>query len=128
MAEQIGGHHWGLEARLGQGGLEVLQDQLALGGCGVERDQVVVMEGDAVSAQFAELVDGFDGVQGGAGGDAEGIRPGPADGPKAEGEAVCRGGLESHESSLVQRWGGSCRPGRKQAGELVFNLNYMRHD
>ena len=73
-----------LQPGFGQGGAEVLQDQLPLGGGGVKGNQVIVMERDAVGAQFAEPVDGFHRIQGRAGGDAERVGAGPAHGPEAE--------------------------------------------
>lgn len=67
---------------------------------GAERDQIVVVEGDAVRAEVGEAVYRFHGVQGAAGGVTEGVTALPADGPQAEAELVPGHGLTAHRDSL----------------------------
>ena len=55
-----------------------------------EREQVVIVEGQAVCAQFGQPFDGLDHVDRGTGRDAERIGAGPPHGPQAEGELVRR--------------------------------------
>ena len=100
VAEQVGGHHGGLEAGLGQGSLEVLQDQLALRGRGIEGDQVVVVERDAVGAKFAELVDRFHGVQGFRVATPKGSAPVQPTVQRPKVNLSPGVGVESHDASL----------------------------
>ena len=60
-----------------------------------ERDQVVVVEGDAVRAELGQPVHRLDRVERRPGGVAERVAGLPADGPEAEGELVLAGGLKS---------------------------------
>ena len=69
-----------------EGFLEVLADLRVLLRRGVDGDQVVVVEVDAVRADFAEQVDDLHGGDGFADGPAERVAAGVADGPEAEGE------------------------------------------
>jgi hypothetical protein len=57
---------------------------------GPECEQVVVVEGQAVRAEFGESLDGLDHVQCGTGGHAERVGRGPADRPQPERELVRR--------------------------------------
>jgi len=102
----------GLLGSSGQRSLEVGEDLVPGGDIGSERDQVVVVEGDAPGAELAELLHGLDRIQRGAGCAAELIRAGPGHGPQAEGEFVgggwSDGGGDGHDcDSLV---GGDAEP------------------
>ena len=117
VAEQVGRHHRDDHAGVGQRGLELLDDPLPLRAARSGRDQVVVVEGDAVGAQLGELVHCFDAGQHGAGRLAEQVTGLPADGPQAEAELVFAGGSDSHEASfgvLTMRTG--VLPGRGWGG------------
>ncbi len=64
---------------------------VALGGRGVDRHQVVVVEVDAIGADLGQQVDDLDRRTRRAHRLAEGVAPGVADGPEAEGELIGRG-------------------------------------
>jgi hypothetical protein len=70
----------------------------ALGVGAVEREQIVIVEGQAVGSQFGQPLDGFDRIQCGTGRDSEWIACGPADGPQAEREFIGRLGNEDFGS------------------------------
>ena len=92
VAEQVGGDHRDDEAGVGERVLEPVDLLLALGVGGAEGEQVVVVEGEAVGAEFGELLDGVHHVQRRAGGAAERVGAVLADGPETEGELVGAGG------------------------------------
>src|SRR5699024_5811974 len=78
---------------------EPLEDRLPLGGTAAGRDEVVVVEGDAVGAEVGEAADRFDTVQLRTDRLTEGVDPAPAHGPQAEGEPV-RG-----HGPVIVHWG-----------------------
>jgi alanine racemase len=93
IAEEVGGGH-GDEKAVGIEGLfEIPDDLIALGACGVDGDEVVVVEIDAVRADLAEEVANLDGRKLGADGPTERIAADVADGPQAKGEFQFRIGL-----------------------------------
>ena len=61
VAEQVGGRHRDNETGISQRLAEILFDGFGFGGGGVDRDQVVVVEVDAVRADFAQQVNKFGG-------------------------------------------------------------------
>ena len=79
------------DAVLLHGRLELADDPVALGGGGIDRHEVVVVQVDAPGAHLAEHGDGVVGGKGIADGLAKGIATAVADGPEAERELV--GGL-----------------------------------
>ena len=92
VREQVRGHHRHRHAGLRQRVLEPGDVLVAVGVPGAERDQVVVVEGDARGAACGELVHRHDRVERRAGGVAERVAALPADGPEPEREAVLPGG------------------------------------
>ncbi len=68
--------------------LELAHDAVALGGRGVDRDQVVVVQVDAPGADFAQHGRDVVGRHGGAHGVAEGIAAAVAQRPQSERELV----------------------------------------
>src|SRR5699024_166177 len=68
-------------------------------GTAAGRDEVVVVEGDAVGAEVGEAADRFDTVQLRTDRLTEGVDPAPAHGPQAEGEPV-RG-----HGPVIVHWG-----------------------
>jgi hypothetical protein len=84
VGEQVGGHHRHHHAGLVQRLLEAGDDAVAGLRVGAERHQVVVVEGDAVRTEVAELVHRLDRVERSTGGVAERVTGRPADGPQAE--------------------------------------------
>jgi hypothetical protein len=101
VGEQVGRGHGDDEAGLLQRVLEALHVLGALGVVAAERDQVVVVEGDAGGAQLGEAVHALHRVERRAGRVAERVAGLPADGPEAEGEPVVLGGLRrGHAISL----------------------------
>jgi hypothetical protein len=98
VGEQVRRHHRDDEAGLVQRGAEALDPLVALAGVAAERDDVVVVERDAVGAHVGELVHRLDHVDLGAGGVTEGVAGLPADRPETEGELVLASGLgRGHE-------------------------------
>ena len=84
--------------------LEAVDLLLALGVGRAEREQVVVVEGQAVGAELGELLDGVHDVERGAGRAAERVGPVVADGPESERElVVAGGGGVGHGSWLLAR-------------------------
>ena len=91
-AEQVGGDHRHNEAGVGEGLLEAADLCVALGVGRPERVEVVVVEGEAVCAEFRELLDGVYDIEGSAGGPTEGVCSVVSDRPEAERELVVAGG------------------------------------
>ena len=83
--------------------LQAVDLLLALGVRRAEREEVVVVEGEAVGAELVELLDDVHDVEGVAGRAAEGVGAVVADGPEAEGELVVAGGRAGHGGSASQR-------------------------
>ena len=77
-------------------------DPIALGGGGVDRHEIVVVEVDAVRAQVGQLPDRVAGVQRRTDEVAEGIAAAIADRPEAEGELVRGRGLQCHRRGAVR--------------------------
>ena len=95
VAEQIGGGHGHLELVPLECLLEILLDGIDFGVGGVDGKEVVVVEVDAVDvADLAQQVADLSGVECGSGGLAEGVGPGVADGPEAEGELIFLEGVK----------------------------------
>ena len=90
VAEEVRRGHRHLEPGLRERLLEVADDLLALGRGGVDRDQVVVVEVDAVGAHLGQQVHELHRRQDRADGLAERVAAGVADGPEAERELVLR--------------------------------------
>jgi hypothetical protein len=88
IREQVRRRHRHLHARVVQGAAEPLQDRLAFGGRRAGRDQVVVVEVDAVRAELGEALHGLDRIEWRARLVAERITTDIADGPQPEGEAL----------------------------------------
>ena len=102
VAEQVGGRHGHDQPGIRQRLAEVLFDRFGFGGRGVDGDQVVVVEVDAIGADFAEQVDQLGGGFVGAGGGAKGVGAAIADRPQAKGEFVLGlGGIVSHLGSFL---------------------------
>src|SRR5699024_9371091 len=99
VAEQVGGDHRHGQTGFLQRGPEPLEDCFPLGGTTAGRDEVVVVEGDAVGAEVGEAADRFDAVQLRTDRLTEGVDPAPAHGPQAEGELV-RG-----HGPVIAHWG-----------------------
>ena len=92
VGEQVGGRRGDRPGRCRPG--PCLKRSMIASRVGVvaaERDQVVVVEVDAVGAELGELLQRVTGSIGGPGGVAERVAALPADGPQAEGELVVRG-------------------------------------
>ena len=68
--------------------LKSRDDAIALGGRGVDGDEIVVVKVDAVRAELAQALDGDDRVDRGPDELAKGIAAAVADRPEAEGELV----------------------------------------
>jgi hypothetical protein len=101
VGEQVRRHHGHDEAGLLERRPEPLDVLRAVGVAAAERDQVVVVEGDAVRAELGEPVHALHRVQRRAGGVAERVAGLPADRPETEGEPVLAGGLRcAHAISL----------------------------
>ena len=100
----IGTHRpWSLS-----GLLEAADDAIALGGRGVDRDEIVVVEVDAPGAELAQALDGDDRIDLRPDDLAERIATAVADGPEAKGELVRWGRSESiglHASMIVSLMG-----------------------
>ena len=94
VREEVAGGHGDGEVVVFEGFFEVLEDAGALGGGGVDRHEVIVVEVDAVGADFGEEFDDLDGGELAADGAAEGIAADVADGPESEGEFFVFGGGE----------------------------------
>jgi hypothetical protein len=88
MREQVRGGHRDLHPVVGERGLELAHDPVALGGAGPERDEVVVVQVDAVGAELRQLLDDVGRGQGLADGLPEGVAARIAHGPQTEGELV----------------------------------------
>ena len=102
VAEQVGGRHRHDQAGLGQRLAEVLLDRFRFGGGGVDRDQVVVVEVDAVGADFAQQVDQLGRGLGLAHWRRQTGRAAIADRPQAKGEFVFGfGGVVRHTGSFL---------------------------
>ena len=104
MEEKGNGGHGDDEAGLFAGLLEVAHDSIALGGSGVDRDQVVVVQVHSPGAYFGQHVDNFDGGNRGANEVPERVAAAVADGPKAEGKLVIwlrLKGIRVHGNSSV---------------------------
>ena len=93
VAERVGGDHRHLEAVGLDGVAEVLDRRGALGVVGVEVEDVVVVERDAVGAELGDLADRVSRVHRGTGRATEDVDALPRDGPQTEGELVSGGGL-----------------------------------
>ena len=92
IAEQVRRRHRNLQPRLLERRLEVLHDLVALGRGRVARNEIVVVQVHAISAELGELVDDLHGAYLRPRRFAEGIASGIAHGPQAEGEVVLRSG------------------------------------
>ena len=102
VTEQVGGRHRHDQAGVGQCLLEIGHDAVALGGRGVNGNQVVVVEVDAVRADLGQQVDDLHGREFGAHGRTERVGAGVADGPQAKGEFVFGfGEIVCHEKELL---------------------------
>ena len=99
VGEGVRGDHLHLDARVRQGLAEAVEDAVALGVVGAERDDVVVVEGHVGGAELGEPVDRLDRVEVRPGGVTELVAGGPSDGPQTEREPVLRGGLADHVRS-----------------------------
>ena len=88
VREQVGRHHRDHQAGLLERLAERRQPREPLGGRGAERDDVVVVEGDAVRAQVGEPVHRLRRVERRPDGAPEDVDALPAHGPQAEREAV----------------------------------------
>ena len=75
---------------------EIADDAVALGGRGVDGDQVVVVEVDAVGAELGEPVHARDGIERRPDAFAERIAAAVADRPESEGEFVLRRWSQCH--------------------------------
>jgi hypothetical protein len=95
-AEEVGRHHRHDDAGRVERALEAVDLLLALGVGRAEREEVVVVEGQAVGAEAVEVLDGLDHVEIGAGRPAERVGTGVADRPESEGELVVAGGCGRH--------------------------------
>ncbi len=84
-----------------QGLLEILDDLIALGGRGIDRHEVVVVEVHAPRADFGQQMNNLDGGQRFADGLAKGIGARTADGPQAKGKFVLGFGLEVCHGNLL---------------------------
>jgi hypothetical protein len=105
VGEGVGRHHGHDDAGLLQRGPEPLDAGVALGVGRPERDQVVVVERDAVGTRLREPVHRLDRVQRGAGRVAERVPGLPADRPQAEAELVGGGrGGDGHGGSFASGW------------------------
>ncbi len=109
VGEQVGGDHRHHQAGLVQGRAEPLDVLVPRAVVAAERDQVVVVEGDAGSTQLGQPVHGLDRVDRRPGGVTERVAGLPAHGPEAEGEVVGRGGSQvAHVVGVLRsggRWG-----------------------
>ena len=90
VAEQIGRGHRHLHTRGVERRLELLHDPVALRRGGIARDEIVVVEVDAIRPQLAELVDDLDGADDRTRRVAERVAAGVAHRPQPEGEMVLR--------------------------------------
>ena len=54
ITEQIGGRHWHDKACIRESLPEFLQNLIAFSGCGIDRDQIVIMEVDSIRPDFAK--------------------------------------------------------------------------
>ncbi len=90
LGEQVGGDHGHDHAVRLQRGRQPADGAPAVVVATPEWEQVVVVEGQAVCAEFGEPLHRLDRVQSGSGGHTERIVRDPADGPQAEGELVGR--------------------------------------
>ena len=88
VGEQIGGRHRHDQTCIGQGLLKIAHNLVTLGGRGINRHKVVVVEVDPVGADFAQEVDDFDGGKGVPHSFAKGVTAGIADGPEAKSKFV----------------------------------------
>ena len=93
VVEQVHRRHRDDDVVLGAGGLEVLDDGVALARRRVDRHQIVVVEIDAPGADLAEHPDRIDRRQRRADHVAEGVTSPIADCPEAERKFVFRSGI-----------------------------------
>src|SRR6266508_4043786 len=95
VAEEVGGGHRHHHPGLVEGAAEALQRLGAVARAAVRagREQVVVVEGDAVGAELGEALDDLDRVEPRPHRVAEGVEARVADGPQAEAELVRSGRL-----------------------------------
>ena len=127
VREQVRRRHRDDEPSLVERLAEAADDPVALGRRGVEGDEVVVVQVDAVGAEVGQEADGVGGVDGGPGRLAERVAPYVADGPEPEREPVGGGAVEDGVGGhRVTRWRGAVleaeevgdaergRPGRDQ--------------
>jgi hypothetical protein len=101
VTEEVRRDHRDGEPRLVHGGAEGGDSPLSLVLVAAERDEVIVMERHAPSAERGEAVHGVRRVQRGAGGVAERIGGPPPDCPEAEREAVLGGGGQLDARELI---------------------------
>ena len=88
VIEQRDCGHGNDDAVIGAGLTEFLDDAIAFGRCGVDGDEIVVVEIDAPRARVREQLHRVDGRQEIADGLTEGIAAAIADGPETKGELV----------------------------------------
>jgi len=104
MEEKRNRSHGHDQAGLFAGLLEVANDCIALVGCGVDGDEVIVVEIHSPGAYFRQHVDNFDGSNRRADKVAKRIAAAVAYGPKSKGELVVwlrLKGLRFHGSSIA---------------------------
>ena len=117
VEEEVGGGHRYHHAVVVERPFEVGHDAVTFGGRGVDGDQVVVVQVYPVGAELAQLLDDVAGCEHGAGGGAEGVVAGVADGPQAEGEAVFLAGcVVGHRFSSGVGFRRNGRPWSVRAG------------
>jgi hypothetical protein len=112
VTEEVGRHHRHDQAGLGERRPELVDDALPLGPARPRRDEVVVVEGDAVRPQLGQLVHRLHAGQDRAGRLTEQVARLPADGPQAEAELVVAGGSGSHSASSFGAVAGRVRTGQ----------------
>ena len=112
VAEEVGSDHGDGHAALFERPGEAFDDGVAFRGGAVRREEVVVVEGDAVGAEFAEFPDDVDGVELRAYGLAEGVVAAPSHSPQSEAEPVLGCGLVvAHVGLFRCRFGFTVRVG-----------------
>ena len=79
---------------------EIPDDAIALGGGGIDRDEVVVVEVDAIGAELGEPVHRANRIERRPHEFTERIAAAIADGPESERELVCGSGCEPHGSAV----------------------------
>ncbi len=107
MIKEIGRGHGGLDAPVAKGFFQILEDLVALRGRRPERNDVVVVEFEAVAIPLRQAADAIQRTQLWAGLVPERIAPAVLQAPNAEGEFVFFGGSKGggwHGASPVRGW------------------------